>query len=217
MKGNIWETLKTWLIILPLFLIETAFVAAMSIAVYKDFQEDDSRKYDARTEYLKEMQAGYDGAFYFLVAETQHYIDSIAPSSALRALPLCQECIERKIDLPFVLAQADIESRFGTRGLAKRTNSVWNIGAFDGLKESKVARYSHPNMSIRPYLRILEERYLNNKSIEDLMLKYEDRDGKRYASDPLYEQKLRTKYDEILSSTKIMSLQDDVYFYKSRM
>lgn len=180
-------------------------------------QKTESIGYDSKEEWLMEMQVGYNGAFAELVNTTQQYIDSVAPVSGLRALPLVKECTARKISVTFALAQGEIESCFGTKGLAKRTNSVWNVGAFDSLSVNKMLRYNHPNESITDYLELLDTQYLHNKSVDDLLEKFVNGKGQRYASDQYYEHKLKDKYTEILTNTKIQKLQDQVDWYSLRL
>ena len=52
-----------------------------------------------------------------------------------------------------------------------------------------------------------------NKLELDLMDKYVDIDGKRYATDPTYETKLRERYTYISMHTKIDSLQQQMINY----
>lgn len=170
-------------------------------------------------EYVKEAELKYWECKSQLVTEVQNYIDSIAPTSNLRAYNLVQASEKYVIDVKFMLAQGHIESHFGTKGLARRTNSVWNVLAFDSLsydKISKKGKYQHPNASIEPYCELLINNYLVNKSEHDLMEKFVNKQGKRYASDPNYEYRLIHQYEEIKNSTKIDSLQDRLLYFKVR-
>lgn len=170
-------------------------------------------------EYVKEAELKYWECKSELVTEVQNYIDSIAPTSNLRAYNLIQASEKYGIDVKFMLAQGHIESHFGTKGLARRTNSVWNVLAFDSLsydKISKEGKYPHPNASIEPYCELLIKNYLVNKSEHDLMEKFVNKSGKRYASDPHYELSLINQYNIITAVTKIDSLQDKLLYYKIR-
>ena len=102
-----------------------------AILFFRSFlrEEKDDRLYDTAEEYMRELHMSYQGVKSDLVDMIQHYIDSVAPNSGLRALILVEKCEEYRIPVTFALAQGEIESHFGTKGLAFRTNSVWNVGA----------------------------------------------------------------------------------------
>ena len=175
-------------------------------------------KYDTKTEYMKELHVKYQGVKSDLVDATQNYIDSIAPNSNLRALILVERCEEYKIPITFVLAQGELESKFGTTGLAYRTNSIWNVGAYDNydIKDIKI-KYENPNDSVEPYLNLLNSNYLNGKTIEDLLDSFTDINGNRYATDKYYESKLKTIHNYILTNHSIDSLQARLNYYKIRL
>lgn len=175
-------------------------------------------KYDIATEYMKELHVKYQGVKSDLVDATQNYIDSIAPNSNLRALILVEKCEEYKIPITFVLAQGELESKFGTTGLAYRTNSIWNVGAYDNydIKDIKI-KYENPNDSVEPYLNLLNSNYLNGKTIEDLLDSFTDINGNRYATDKYYESKLKTIHNYILTNHNIDSLQARLNYYKIRL
>ena len=175
-------------------------------------------KYDTATEYMKELHVKYQGVKSDLVDATQNYIDSIAPNSNLRALILVEKCEEYKIPITFVLAQGELESKFGTTGIAYRTNSIWNVGAYDNydIKNIKI-KYENPNDSVEPYLNLLNSNYLNGKTIEDLLDSFTDINGNRYATDKYYESKLKTIHNYILTNHSIDSLQARLNYYKIRL
>jgi hypothetical protein len=165
---------------------------------------------------IKEAELKYHETKALLCAEVQKYIDSVAPESNLRGYAIVEECEKFNIDIKFVLAQGEIESHFATKGIGGKLHNVFNIGVFDNLSIETINstyKYNYPNQSIRPYLKLLTERYLVNKLEEDLMINYVDIDGNRYASDPNYESKLKDKYIFILIHTKIDSLQKQMHNY----
>ena len=150
------------------------------------------------------------------VNNIQHYIDSVAPNSSLNAIEVLDACEEYNIDIVFVLAQAQLESHFGTTGVAYKTNSVWNVMAYDGRTAEDMNRnghgFKHPDYSIRPYLQLLCNNYLGEEKTEyDLLRKFESLQGKRYASDKNYEKKLTDIYNRMMESTNIF---DDYQEYK---
>ena len=152
----------------------------------------------------------YNAAKLELVNEVDNYIKSIASQSSLDGYVIVEEC--------FVLAQGENESHFGTAGLARRTNSVFNVYAFDGHSHEQISekgKYKHPNYSVAPYIELLKNDYLvNGKTEYDLMDgEYVNKHGKRYASSESYEKALLDKYTKIRQSTKIDSLSQETNKY----
>jgi beta-N-acetylglucosaminidase len=119
-------------------------------------------------------------------------------------------CDKYNIDIRLLLSQGLIESHYGTRGLAYHTNSVFNMGTFDGTPLDKILnihKYIHPNQSIEPYLINLRNSYLGNtKTEQDLLNNFVNLCGKRYASYDKYEKELKIIWDDINSITKLDSL-----------
>lgn len=149
-----------------------------------------------------------------LITEVDTYINTIAPSSKLDGVIVVDKCCEYNVDIAFVLAQGQIESHFGTAGTARKTNSVFNVGAYDGYSASRQRAngfgFSHPNESVEPFLILLTSKYLvNGKTINDLMYAYVNHLGMRYASDTKYEYMLRSVYNKINSKTNINSLYNE--------
>lgn len=174
--------------------------------------------YDTATEYIRELHTSYQGVKSDLVDLTQHYIDSVAPNSGLRALILVENCEKYGIPITFTLAQGEIESHFGTKGLAYRTNSIWNVGAYDGHSFMDIShKYPNPNDSVIPYLDLLANNYLPGKTVEDLFDSFTDINGNRYASDKYYETKLKEKVKYITDKYQINELQERLNYYKVRL
>jgi len=161
----------------------------------------------------------YNAAKLELVNEVDNYIKSVASQSSLDGYVIVEECLNNSIDICFVLAQGESESHFGTAGLARRTNSVFNVYAFDGHSHEQISekgKYKHPNYSVAPYIELLKNDYLvNGKTEYDLMDgEYVNKHGKRYASSETYEKTLLAKYTKIRQSTKIDSLSQETNKYK---
>jgi len=147
-----------------------------------------------------------------LYNEVEKYILSMAPDSKLSSELLVDKCLEYKTDIIFVLAQALLESHFGTKGKAAATNSVWNVGTYDNGKI--LYTYDDPNQSLEPYLKLINEKYLINVTekgdtiYRDIYHLTQDRgyinyDGKRFASARGYENALRKLMIRIDMETSI--------------
>ena len=180
------------------------------------FFKDKTVHHDFEIDQLKEYELKYWETKAQLVDEVQNYINTVAPTSNLRACILVDACEKYNIEVKFALAQGEIESHFGTKGLASKTNSVWNVGAYDDHFYSKIMgtyKYSHPNESIEPYLKLLYEKYLTNEIEEGLLRNFVDHNGNRFASDKNYEERLKYKYKYIGNNTQIDSLTTQLQYW----
>lgn len=171
------------------------------------------------TIYRSMSELHYSQSKAMIVEEIDNYIDSVAPSSCLNGISLFEACDKYDIDICFVMAQAQLESRFGTTGVASKTNSVWNVMAYDGRTAKDINKkghgFDHPDKSIKPYMELLKNKYLSDKKTEyDLLKKYTDINGRRYASDNKYESKLSNIYSRIINSTNISKYYKEYKKYK---
>ena len=156
----------------------------------------------------QEHQLQYYAAKEALVEEVDNYIHEVAPNSALTGLAIVNGCEKYNIDVIFVLAQGQQESHFGTMGIAAKTNSVFNVLAYDGRSAADMNKkghgYSHPDLSVEPYLELLINNYLvDGKTEKDLLHNYVNVNGDRYASCTNYEDLLSGLYIKIDSTTDI--------------
>ena len=206
---------KLFNIIVSIVLTIVATISVMnwfSINKTKIRQPEYSYTYDC----IKEAELKYYETKALLCDEVQKHILSVAPTSNVRGYAIVEECERFNVDIKFVLAQAELESHFATKGLGYKLNNIFNVGIYDDFNESEIAdryKYDYPNQSIRPYLELLTRKYLVNKLEEDLMDNYVDINGNRYASDIHYESKLREKHTFILMHTKIDLLQKQMHNY----
>ena len=168
------------------------------------------------------MELHYEGVKDALVEAVDHYIDSIAPGSCLNGIRVVEICNEYEFDIMFALAQGQLESHFGTEGIAAKTNMVWNVGAFDNKSaediikdKNKNTAPSHPDKSIEPYIKLLYSTYLvDGKTEKDMFINYVDKNGKRYASNPNYESSLLGIYERMKKETNIDELIMEFKKYK---
>lgn len=200
-------------------LISLGFIILMAFAVINFFSIEQLKghhlskydKYSYAYDCLKEAEITYWDYKCALVNEVQNYITQIAPSSNLRGYAIVEECEKYGVDICFVLAQGEVESHFGTKGIASKLNCVFNVGVYDNKTAEQIEsqyRFDYPNESIEPYLKLLTTRYLVNKLETNLMQKFVDVYGKRYATDPEYEVKISSKYKYICENTKIHEYHD---------
>lgn len=197
-------------ILLGLALLCLAGLSIVNFISIDKLQKHHIEKYDKYSyayDCMKEAEVTYWDYKVALINEVQNYITQIAPTSNLRGYAIVEECEKYNIDVCFVLAQGEIESHFGTKGIASKLNSVFNVGIYDGKTSEEIDnkyKFEYPNESIEPYLKLLTTRYLINKTEEDLLKKFVDIDNKRYASNPNYEIMVSEKYKFITENTKIV-------------
>lgn len=200
-------------------LISLGFIIPMAVGLINFFsieklKDHHIEKYDKYTyayDCIKEAEITYWDYKCALVNEVQKYIEQIAPSSNLRGYAIVEECEKYDVDICFVLAQGEVESSFGTKGIASKLNCVFNVGIYDNKTTEQIEdkyRFEYPNESIEPYLKLLTTKYLVNKLEHDLMRKFVDINGNRYASDKDYEIKISSKYKFICENTKIHEYHD---------
>ncbi len=200
-------------------LISLGFIILMTFGLVNFFSIEQLKnhhieKYDKYTyayDCIKEAEITYWDYKCALVNEVQNYITQVAPSSNLRGYAIVEECEKYDVDICFVLAQGEVESQFGTKGIASKLNCVFNVGIYDNKTVDQIEkqyRFDCPNESIEPYLKLLTNKYLVNKLEQDLMRKFVDINNKRYASDTEYEIKISSKYKYICDNTKIHEYHD---------
>lgn len=221
--------MKNWI---EIFVVVFVFISLSAYAIIPNIiQNRDIIPSDTITSHIQIIEADtlvepiidnleeYHTAKAILIDEVDAYIHKIAPKSKLNGNVIVEGCEKYNIDIIFVLAQGQQESHFGTAGVAAKTNSVFNVLAYDGRSAHDMNKrghgFSHPNHSVEPYLELLTSRYLiDNKTEKDLMRKYVDKNGHRYASSKTYEQTLRRLYNKIDSTTDITEKYNQFRKYK---
>lgn len=169
--------------------------------------------------YRSRTELAMEGVKDNIVTEIDNYIDSVASDSGLNGIRLFELCDKYGVDVRFAMAQAEAESHFGTKGVAAKTNMVWNVKAYDNRTADDMIKKgdakTHPDMSIEPYLILLTNEYLvNGKTEHDMFDKFVDSNGKRYASNPNYETMVLNIYNRINESTKLKDLLKEYRKYK---
>lgn len=169
--------------------------------------------------YRSRIELSMEGVKDDIVTEIDDYIDSVAPESCLNGIKLFELCDQYDVDVRFAMAQAELESHFGTKGVAAKTNIVWNVKAYDGRSaedmKHKGDACTHPDHSIEPYLKLLTNDYLvNGKTEEDMFIEFVNFDNKRYATAENYEVKMLNIYNRISKCTKLTSLLKEYNKYK---
>lgn len=172
-----------------------------------------------RDVYVHRLESKFDASREALAVEVDKYIKTVAPTSVVDALNLIDLCAEYNVDLRLALVQGHLESHFATKGTATRTYSIFNVGAFDGHSANKQIKngygYKHPDYSVEPYLKLLTTDYLvDGKTELDLLNKFVNKNGKRYASSTTYESMLKDRWDKIDEVANITQTYETYKMYK---
>lgn len=115
-------------------------------------------------------------------------------------------CYMYDYDLPLLLAQLQVESHFGTTDRAKRTNSMFSVGSYDDGRD--IVKYKDQDSSIVPYIKLINKNYLldGKKDVDDLLQNFVNGAGKRYASNPNYENDLKkTRYKIMMLHPELLN------------
>lgn len=169
--------------------------------------------------YERKTELKYEEVRADLLRAVDSYIREKSPNSVMNSFAFLDASDEYDIDLRFMLAQCQLESNFSTAGIAMKTLSAFNVYAYDGKSASKMMeenhKYRHPDLSIADYCKMLNSKYIvAGKTEFDMMDKYVNAEGKRYASSPDYEMRLRMIFDTISNETQIGSLYQEYIKYK---
>lgn len=156
-----------------------------------------------------------------IIYEVDRYIAIHSDDSKLSGGLLFETCDYYGLDIRLALIQGRVESHFGTEGLSRKTNSVWNQGAYDATTFDKIFniyKYPHPDKSIEPYVRLICHNYkVHGKTEYDLLDKFVNKNGDRYASDVNYEIKLQKMWTDINHETALDSLLREYELLKAEL
>lgn len=107
----------------------------------------------------------------------------------------------RMIPIDLVLAQSQLENKFSTdvSGRPNYKTNPFNVGEYD---EGTKIVFPDIQAGINAYYDLMARRYLANNTKEGLLQNFVNDKGKRYASDPNYENKLRSTINYIQARAK---------------
>ena len=149
--------------------------------------------------YRENLELDYYRSKDVLVDVVDSYIKEVAPSSIMNGIAFVNKCDEYNMNLFFVMAQAQVESAFATKGLGQKMNSAFNVKAYDGKGSKYMDKYHHPDESIEPYIVLIKNDYMGDSKTEmDLMDNYVNFEGKRYATNPDYEAMILSTYKKLI-------------------
>lgn len=120
--------------------------------------------------------------------------------SALRIYQAYGENANLVVPVEDALAQAQIETQYGTQGRENHANNPYNIGEFDGSTEDWSSGMSSTEGGTLAYYDLMANDYLSANDAESLQSNFVNEDGLRYASDPDYESKISSTADYLKDS-----------------
>ena len=91
------------------------------------------------------------------------------------------------------LSQAQLETRFGTRG-PNATNNPFNVGVWDN---KTVSRPKTQEQGVQGYYNLMANDYLKKRSVAQLLKNFVNKDNNRYASNKDYEKILRQQIEVV--------------------
>ena len=194
MKENFRNVLKY--IILGLFFGLISLGVYMFISVRERYYAENNYVFEV---YRENLELDYYRSKDALVDVVDSYIKEVAPSSIMNGIAFVNKCDEYNMNLFFVMAQAQVESAFATKGLGQKMNSAFNVKAYDGKGSKYMDKYHHPDESIEPYIVLIKNDYMGDSKTEmDLMDNYVNFEGKRYATNPDYEAMILSTYKKLI-------------------
>ena len=194
MKENFRSVLKY--IVLGLFFGLISLGVYMFISVRERHYAEKNYVFEV---YRENLELDYYKSKDVLVDVVDSYIKEVAPSSIMNGIAFVNKCDEYNMNLFFVIAQAQVESAFATKGLGQKMNSAFNVKAYDGKGSKYMDKYHHPDESIEPYIVLIKNDYMGDSKTEmDLMDNYVNFEGKRYATNPDYEAMMLSTYKKLI-------------------
>ena len=194
MKENFRSVLKY--IVLGLFFGLISLSVYMFISVRERHYAEKNYVFEV---YRENLELDYYRSKDVLVDVVDSYIKEVAPSSIMNGIAFVNKCDEYNMNLFFVMAQAQVESAFATKGLGQKMNSAFNVKAYDGKGSKYMDKYHHPDESIEPYIVLIKNDYMGDSKTEmDLMDNYVNFEGKRYATNPDYEAMMLSTYKKLI-------------------
>jgi len=136
------------------------------------------------------LQAQIDSTYYH---ESKKILDHF-PTTKISAVDLYSAALEvyevYNIIVPYQLAiaQAIIETSLGNAGVGKTRNNPFSIN-------SKKGYVNYPSMGtgVKAYYYFMATKYLQCKTLPQLLRNFVNCNNKRYAKDKLYERKVKNK------------------------
>jgi len=199
--GLLRKVLFSWLIV-PIAVVTSILLTDFEDRSLRDFEVIDQVEEVESVEGIRELQlATVEEQIIEEVGrhmlKVSRDVDNSLPSIFVK------KSIENDIDLVFMMAQAEIETAYGTQGIGRPNSKKSLFGVMRG-------DYATYGQACDDWCKILKKSYLSSTRDEkSLMENYVTKSGYRYAEDIEYEGKLRGKYYAISKTTGIHNLLDE--------
>lgn len=192
---------KLKFLLLSIMLCIVSFIGYSTVTCVSNYlSPSDEYKTDSIELVIDSLQNEIDSTRQELIKEVTSYIENSHDKFDKKVgVYFVDQFIDNNIDLCFGLAQAKIETNFGSLGAGKSRKSMF--GVYN-------RNYKSYEDCIDHYLSNLHKNYINDsRDIHVLMKNYTTHSGHRYAEDLDYERKLTAQYKIIRTSTRIEYLE----------
>ena len=200
------EGFKKILVIICIILLLVLIYADISYC--SNYTNDNEDIIDSIEQYdnnINNVTNKSDSIYYALLDEMDSYIKTKAPKVDTSVFKhMVTKSIDHNIDLCFMMAQTELETRYGTLGAGKNTSRRSLFGVYN-------KKYISYELAIDDYCRLLNKYYIGRgKTEKHLLNNYVTHSGARYAENPNYESSLRKIYNYIIKQTNIDNLYNDL-------
>ena len=167
--------------------------------------DDNNNIIDIEQQYDLNTITRSDSIYYALLDEMSNYIKTKAPLvDSIIPKHMVDKSLYHDIDLCFMMAQTELETKYGTLGAGKSTSRRSLFGVYN-------KKYNSYELAIDDYCKLLNKYYIGKgKDEQQLLQNYVTHSGRRYAENPNYEIELRKIYNRIVMNTKINNLYNDL-------
>ena len=197
------ESFKKILVVICMIIIAILLCANTSYS-YK-LIDDGKIIDDVDKQYDENTTKKSDSIYSALVDEMNGYIKTKAPKvDTIIPKQMVDKSIDNDIDLCFMMAQTELETRYGTLGAGRTTSRRSLFGVYN-------KKYISYELAIDDYCKLLNKYYIGRGRTEQHLLNnYVTHSGSRYAENPNYENELRKIYNHIVNKTSINKLYNDL-------
>lgn len=183
---------------------DSQVIESIDTVCYRDYKDNTTLTSSLTSTETGTKEKGTDSesqTYSQLLEEVFNYVSRTSKRSCAEckeiATEITHKALNNNIDICFILAQGTTETHLGTTGIGKTRHSIFGI----------YRTYKTYTDCITAYVSLLKRNYLVSRTEQQLLKKYVDKDGKRYAANRNYEKHISKAYRKIRGSTNIYSLQ----------
>jgi len=190
--------------------------AATKINIRSKAQTGQEKESVDRTDGLSQAPVTFKENMRIEESQIQSFIDAKSGGNApITAKDIIDVSAKYNLPVELILAQGAMESNFGTKGRAARTNNIFNVGnvtSGDTMRkdspEQKAASKEFDSWieGLDAYASLMSRRYAPDGDWTKLLDNFVNDEGSRYATAPGYEESLKKMIDEFYNMTSEKSV-----------